>query len=74
MVLFGPEHAIREAVEKNLKDAGREHHILNVGHGVIQGTPEEAVKFFCQLCRESSNMGYTGEAENSVLQGELLQV
>lgn len=53
MVLFGPEEAIREAVEQCIAGAGRRHHILNVGHGVIQGTPEEAVGLFCQLARES---------------------
>ncbi|CAM6096448.1 unnamed protein product [Calypogeia fissa] len=53
MVLFGPEEAIREAVEKCIAGSGRRHHILNVGHGVIQGTPEEAVGLFCQLARES---------------------
>jgi uroporphyrinogen decarboxylase len=59
MVLFGPEDSIRRAVEQNIRDAGGKHHILNVGHGVIQGTPEDSVKFFCQLARES------GRAENS---------
>lgn len=53
MILFGPEEAIRGAVEQCIAGAGRRHHILNVGHGVVQGTPEEAVGLFCQLARES---------------------
>lgn len=76
MILFGNEDAIRAAVEQNLADAGDYHHILNVGHGVIQGTPEDSVKLFCQLARESSG---NRKAEKSSLQsvslgGELLQV
>lgn len=76
MILFGNEDTIRAAVEQNLTDAGDHHHILNVGHGVIQGTPEDSVKLFCQLARESSG---NRKAEKSSLQsvslgGELLQV
>ena len=54
MVLFGPQEAIRAAVTKCLLEAGPRHHILNVGHGVIEGTPEENVGYFCQLARESA--------------------
>ncbi len=43
MVLFGPQEAIRQAVTKCLVEAGPRQHILNVGHGVIEGTPEENV-------------------------------
>lgn len=53
MVLFGPEAKIKAAVDKCLADAGDQHHILNVGHGVVQGTPEENVKYFVHLARES---------------------
>lgn len=53
MVLFGNEHAITAEVHKCLSRAGPHGHILNVGHGVIQGTPEENVKLFVQLAKES---------------------
>eukprot|EP00475_Leptophrys_vorax_P037768 TRINITY_DN6556_c0_g1_i1.p1 TRINITY_DN6556_c0_g1~~TRINITY_DN6556_c0_g1_i1.p1 ORF type:complete len:421 (-),score=18.38 TRINITY_DN6556_c0_g1_i1:219-1430(-) len=53
MVLFGPEAAIEAAVDECLRKAGGRKQILNVGHGVVQGTPEEAVGYFCQLARES---------------------
>ena len=53
MVLFAPEQQIREAVQQCLVKAGPKGHILNVGHGVAQGTPEENVGLFCQLARES---------------------
>ena len=57
MELFGPDAAIEAAVEACVRAAasggaaGR--HILNVGHGVAQGTPEEAVGLFCDLARRS---------------------
>ncbi|EFN58717.1 hypothetical protein CHLNCDRAFT_140365 [Chlorella variabilis] len=56
MVLFGPEAAIREAVTRCLVEAGPHHHILNVGHGVIEGTPEESVGLFCELARQSADI------------------
>ncbi len=55
MVLFGPEEAIRKAVKECCQKAGPQCHILNVGHGVIQKTPEESVALFCQLARESAS-------------------
>jgi uroporphyrinogen decarboxylase len=54
MVLFGGEECIRGAVTRCLLEAGPHHHILNVGHGVVEGTPEESVALFCDLARESA--------------------
>lgn len=59
MELFGGEAAISRAVERCLLEADNEgrargRHILNVGHGVAQGTPEEAVGVFCELARQSA--------------------
>lgn len=54
MVLFGPPEAIEAEVNRVLLEAGPQGHILNVGHGVVQGTPEENVKFFCDLARQSA--------------------
>lgn len=56
MVLFGSEETIRENVHRCLRQGGPQHHILNVGHGVVQGTPEENVGLFCQLARESASI------------------
>lgn len=36
-----------------MRDAGDKHHILNVGHGVVQGTPEQNVGVFCDAARAS---------------------
>lgn len=52
MYLFGTEASIRAAVAECVAEAGGRH-ILNVGHGVAQGTPEENVKLFCDLARQS---------------------
>ena len=62
MELFGGEAAIEAAVERAVREAagggasddGIVRHILNVGHGVAQGTPEGAVGHFCRLAREKS--------------------
>lgn len=56
MVLFGSEATIRRNVQQTLLQAGGARHILNVGHGVVQGTPEENVGLFCQLARESGGV------------------
>jgi uroporphyrinogen decarboxylase len=56
MVLFGPAEAIESEVNKVLLQAGPRGHILNVGHGVVQGTPEENVGLFCDLARRSGDL------------------
>lgn len=61
MVLFGGEQCIREAVTRCLKEAGPQRHILNVGHGVIEGTPEESVGLFCDLARQSAEIHASGK-------------
>lgn len=45
-ILFGTEEQIREAVSTCAKKAKGTPFVLNVGHGVMQGTPEENVGFF----------------------------
>jgi uroporphyrinogen decarboxylase len=56
MILFGNEGEIRDAVERCLVEGGPRRHILNVGHGVIEGTPEENVGLFCDLARKSAEV------------------
>lgn len=65
MVLFAPEEEIRETVSRCIADAGSSGHILNVGHGVAQGTPEESVALFCQLARDSSSIHQTASLVNA---------
>lgn len=47
---------LRREVTKILRQAGPRKHILNVGHGVAQGTPEENVGLFCELARQSASI------------------
>jgi uroporphyrinogen decarboxylase len=45
-VLFGSKEQIEQAVRDCIDQAGGPgRHLLNLGHGVMQGTPEEAVKW-----------------------------
>lgn len=53
MYLFAGEERIRQEVANNVAAAGDGKHILNVGHGVVQGTPEENVGIFCDAARAS---------------------
>mmetsp|Transcript_26760 Transcript_26760/g.67555 ORF Transcript_26760/g.67555 Transcript_26760/m.67555 type:complete len:407 (+) Transcript_26760:133-1353(+) len=46
LVLMGPEEGVREAVRECIRGAGQHSHILNLGHGVIEPTPEESVAAF----------------------------
>jgi len=62
MALFGTEEVIRREVERCITEGGANNRqdtsarmILNVGHGVPQGTPEENVKLFVQCARESGH-------------------
>ena len=53
-VLFGGEEVIRREVADNIAKAGGPgKHILNLGHGVLQGTPEEAVAAFVDAAKDS---------------------
>eukprot|EP00210_Caulerpa_lentillifera_P007746 g7392.t1 len=51
-VLFGDEKMIKSSVLDCLKSAGPKGHILNLGHGVIVGTPEENVKYMFDLSKK----------------------
>jgi len=51
-VLFADEATIRETVQTNIRDAGGPgKHLMNLGHGVLQGTPEEAVAAFVDAAK-----------------------
>ena len=56
MYLLVMQDVIRREVTRCLRQAGPRKHILNIGHGVIQKTPEEGVKFFCELARQSASI------------------
>jgi uroporphyrinogen decarboxylase len=51
VVLFASDAAIEEAVRDVLSKAGPRGHILNLGHGVLVGTPEEKVAHMFELSK-----------------------
>jgi uroporphyrinogen decarboxylase len=56
-VLFGTKEQIEQAVRDCIDKAGGPgKHLLNLGHGVMQGTPEEAVGWLVDECKR-----YTGK-------------
>ena len=54
VILFAEHDAIEAAVRDVLRKAGPMGHILNLGHGVVVGTPEDAVAHMFQLSKEIS--------------------
>merc|ERR1711862_471458 len=51
-VLFGSKEQVEEAVRNCIDKAGGPGmHLLNLGHGVMQGTPEEAVGWLVDECK-----------------------
>ncbi|CAE7479119.1 hemE [Symbiodinium sp. CCMP2456] len=66
---YGSESEVREAVRKSIDAVGGPgRHILNLGHGVLQGTPEENVLYFVE-----ESQTYRGASEEySSAEKELL--
>ena len=48
-VLFGTKEYITKRIHDTVAKAGQEKHILNLGHGVLLGTPEENVEHFFKV-------------------------
>lgn len=59
-ILFGSKEQIEQAVRDTIDKAGGpgSKHLLNLGHGVMQGTPEEAVGWLVDEVKR-----YTGKKE-----------
>ena len=51
-VLFAAPEAVEHAVREVCRKAGPTGHVLNLGHGVLVGTPEENVKVFFDTAKE----------------------
>lgn len=51
-LLVGDAKTVKSTVIDCIEQAGTYGHILNLGHGVIQGTPEANVAAFCAAARE----------------------
>ncbi|GMH35455.1 hypothetical protein BSKO_03323 [Bryopsis sp. KO-2023] len=53
VLLFAGKDAITAGVKDCIAKAGRQGHILNLGHGVMVGTPEESVAHMFELSKNS---------------------
>ncbi|XP_011044086.1 PREDICTED: uroporphyrinogen decarboxylase 1, chloroplastic isoform X2 [Populus euphratica] len=49
--LFSPLLELTDEIQRVVRCAGPRGHILNLGHGVLVGTPEEAVAHFFEVAR-----------------------
>ncbi|MCD7468615.1 Uroporphyrinogen decarboxylase 1, chloroplastic [Datura stramonium] len=49
--LFCPLPAVTDEIKRVVNSAGTRGHILNLGHGVLVGTPEEAVAHFFDVAK-----------------------
>lgn len=55
-VLFGSQEFIQERILETIRKAGNKRHILNLGHGVLQNTPEENVAFFFETAKQADKL------------------
>ncbi|MBV9385338.1 MAG: uroporphyrinogen decarboxylase [Chroococcidiopsidaceae cyanobacterium CP_BM_ER_R8_30] len=55
--LFGSKELIRDRIHDTIRKAGNRGHILNLGHGVLQNTPEENVAFFFETAKQFNPLG-----------------
>lgn len=53
-VLFGSQELIASRIHDTVSKAGNRGHILNLGHGVLVGTPEDNVRFFFETAKQIS--------------------
>ncbi|XP_057866976.1 uroporphyrinogen decarboxylase, chloroplastic isoform X2 [Cryptomeria japonica] len=49
--LFGSKDFIKKRIYDTVAKAGRNKHVLNLGHGVLVGTPEENVAHFFEVAK-----------------------
>ena len=52
-VLMGSEQQIHAAVQECIRKGGGRGHLLNLGHGVLQGTPEESIQYFVDAAKQT---------------------
>ncbi|CDM98025.1 MAG: uroporphyrinogen decarboxylase [Limnospira sp. PMC 1291.21] len=55
-VLFGSKETIRDRILETIRKAGNQGHILNLGHGVLQKTPEENVAYFFETAKQADQL------------------
>lgn len=55
-VLFGSKAVIRDRIIDTIRKAGNRGHILNLGHGILQRTPEENAAFFFETAKQADQL------------------
>ncbi|MEM8542987.1 MAG: uroporphyrinogen decarboxylase [Cyanobacteria bacterium P01_H01_bin.119] len=50
--LFGSQAFIRDRILSTIRKAGNRGHILNLGHGILPGTPEENAAYFFETAKQ----------------------
>lgn len=55
-VLFGSQSLIRDRIIETIRKAGNTGHILNLGHGVHVGTPEDNVRYFFETAKQADKL------------------
>jgi len=55
-VLFGSKAFIRDRILDTIRKAGNQGHIMNLGHGVLVGTPEENVQHFFETAKQADKL------------------
>lgn len=51
-ILYGSQKLISDRITETIHKAGKTGHILNLGHGVLVGTPEENVRYFFDTVKQ----------------------
>ena len=54
--LFGSKEFIKERIIETIRKAGNKGHILNLGHGILPGTPEENAAFFFETAKHADQI------------------
>jgi len=57
-VLLTDRETIRNHTEEVLRQGGGQGHIFNLGHGIVQQTPVDNVKFLVEMVREFSSVSF----------------
>ncbi len=55
-VLFGSKAFIRDRILDTIRKAGNQGHILNLGHGILPGTPEENAAYFFETAKQADQL------------------
>ncbi|HEY9763378.1 MAG TPA: uroporphyrinogen decarboxylase [Trichocoleus sp.] len=51
-ILFGAKPMIRDRILDTIRKAGNRGHILNLGHGILPGTPEDNAAYFFETAKQ----------------------